>query len=208
MTALAISNAVLWVVVIGLCIALLAVVRQLGVLHERIAPAGALMLAKGLKVGEPAPRITVQDLESRSLTLGAARADSARHFAGVRVADLPGVQGLAAGVEIEPHSGAGLARHRSGKRRRERRAAGVRRGSPARQFSLRRFRAARHCLPGQPTAVRGADRRAGRAAGARYRQFARTSGKPVRGQAARASHRSRIISKRQRNIRPRERKRL
>ncbi len=75
MTALAISNAVLWLVVIGLCLALLAVVRQLGVLHERIAPAGALMLAKGLKVGEPAPRITVQDLESRSLTLGAARAD-------------------------------------------------------------------------------------------------------------------------------------
>ncbi len=76
MTALAISNAVLWVIVIGLCIALLAVVRQLGVLHERIAPAGALMLAKGLKVGEPAPRITVQDLESRSLTLGAERSDA------------------------------------------------------------------------------------------------------------------------------------
>ena len=76
MTALAISNAVLWVIVIGLCIALLAVVRQLGVLHERIAPAGALMLAKGLKVGAPAPRITVQDLESRSLTLGAERADA------------------------------------------------------------------------------------------------------------------------------------
>jgi methylamine dehydrogenase accessory protein MauD len=76
MTALAISNAVLWVIVIGLCIALMAVVRQLGVLHERIAPAGALMLAKGLKVGEPAPRITVQDLESRSLTLGAERSDA------------------------------------------------------------------------------------------------------------------------------------
>ena len=51
MTALAISNATLWLVVIALCVALLAVVRQLGVLHERIAPAGALMLAKGLKVG-------------------------------------------------------------------------------------------------------------------------------------------------------------
>ena len=75
MTALAISNATLWLVVIALCVALLAVVRQLGVLHERIAPAGALMLAKGLKVGEPAPQITVQDLEGRSLTLGAARPD-------------------------------------------------------------------------------------------------------------------------------------
>ena len=75
MTALAVSNATLWVVVIGLCLTLLAVVRQLGVLHERIAPAGALMLAKGLKVGEFAPRIEVQDLEGRSLTPGAARTD-------------------------------------------------------------------------------------------------------------------------------------
>jgi methylamine dehydrogenase accessory protein MauD len=75
MTALIVSNAILWLLVIGLSIALLAVVRQLGVLHERIAPVGALMLAKGLKVGEFAPRITVEDLEGRSLTLGAARAD-------------------------------------------------------------------------------------------------------------------------------------
>jgi methylamine dehydrogenase accessory protein MauD len=75
MTALTVSNAILWLLVIGLSIALLAVVRQLGVLHERIAPVGALMLAKGLKVGEFAPRITVEDLEGRSLTLGAARAE-------------------------------------------------------------------------------------------------------------------------------------
>jgi len=74
-TALAVSNAALWLVVIALAVALLAVVRQLGVLHERIAPVGALMLAKGLKVGESAPQIAVQDLEGRSMTLGAARAD-------------------------------------------------------------------------------------------------------------------------------------
>ena len=75
MTALAVSNAALWLVVIVLAVALLAVIRQLGVLHERIAPVGALMLAKGLKVGESAPQIAVQDLEGRSMTLGAARAD-------------------------------------------------------------------------------------------------------------------------------------
>jgi methylamine dehydrogenase accessory protein MauD len=50
-------------------------VRQLGVLHERIAPVGALMLAKGLKVGDSAPQIAVQDLEGRSITVGAARTD-------------------------------------------------------------------------------------------------------------------------------------
>ena len=75
MTALAVSNAILWVVVVCLCVALLAVVRQLGVLHERIAPAGALMLAKGLKVGEIVQTLEVQDLENRTLTLGAARTD-------------------------------------------------------------------------------------------------------------------------------------
>jgi methylamine dehydrogenase accessory protein MauD len=74
-TALAVSNAMLWVVVIALSVALLAVVRQLGVLHERIAPVGALMLAKGLKVGDSAPQIAVQDLEGRSITVGAARTD-------------------------------------------------------------------------------------------------------------------------------------
>ena len=75
MTALAVSNATLWLVVLALSIALLAVVRQLGVLHERIAPVGALMLAKGLKVGESAPTVVVQDLEGRSMTLGDARTD-------------------------------------------------------------------------------------------------------------------------------------
>lgn len=75
MTALAVSNAVLWAVVIAQSVALLAVVRQLGVLHERIAPAGALMLAKGLKVGDAAPRIEVRDLDDRALSIGAARAD-------------------------------------------------------------------------------------------------------------------------------------
>jgi methylamine dehydrogenase accessory protein MauD len=74
-TALAVSNAVLWAVVIALCVALLAVIRQLGVLHERLAPVGALMLAKGLKVGDPAPAITVEDLDNHSVTLGAVRAD-------------------------------------------------------------------------------------------------------------------------------------
>jgi methylamine dehydrogenase accessory protein MauD len=75
-TALAVSNGALWLVVIALSVALLAVIRQLGVLHERIAPVGALMLAKGLKVGEAAPEIAAQDLEGRSLTLGAARTDA------------------------------------------------------------------------------------------------------------------------------------
>ena len=75
MTALAVSNALLWALVIGLAVVVLALVRQLGVLHERIAPVGALMLAKGLKVGELAPTLPVTDLEGQPLTIGGVRAD-------------------------------------------------------------------------------------------------------------------------------------
>ena len=68
--ALIISNIVLWFVVLALLVALLAVIRQLGVLHERIAPTGALMLAKGLKVGEGAPQVPVHDLEGAPRNIG------------------------------------------------------------------------------------------------------------------------------------------
>jgi methylamine dehydrogenase accessory protein MauD len=75
-TALAVSNVVLWVLVIVLSVVVLALVRQLGVLHERITPVGALMLAKGLKVGELAPPVAVTDLEGQPLTVGAPRSDT------------------------------------------------------------------------------------------------------------------------------------
>ncbi len=75
MTALAISNVVLWVLVLALSAVVLALTRQLGVLHERIAPAGALMLNRGLTVGEPAPALEVAALDGRPLKLGAARTD-------------------------------------------------------------------------------------------------------------------------------------
>lgn len=75
MTALIISNIVLWIVVLGLLIVVLALTRQLGVLHERIAPVGALMLSRGLTVGEPAPAMELVDLAGVRISIGAARAD-------------------------------------------------------------------------------------------------------------------------------------
>jgi methylamine dehydrogenase accessory protein MauD len=74
-TALAVSNVVLWVLVLVLAAVVLALTRQLGVLHERIAPAGALMLNRGLTVGEPAPVLEVTDLDGRVHKLGTARGD-------------------------------------------------------------------------------------------------------------------------------------
>ncbi len=75
MTALAISNIVLWIVVLGLLVVVLALTRQLGVLHERITPVGALMLNKGLTVGEQAPTVDVEDLAGTRLRVGAPRTD-------------------------------------------------------------------------------------------------------------------------------------
>jgi methylamine dehydrogenase accessory protein MauD len=75
MSPLVLSNVVLWVVVVALCFVVLALVRQLGVLHERISPVGALMLAKGLRVGELAPAVPVTDLEGRAVAIGGARSD-------------------------------------------------------------------------------------------------------------------------------------
>jgi methylamine dehydrogenase accessory protein MauD len=69
-TALIVSNVVLWVLVIVLALMVLVLTRQLGVLHERITPVGALMLARGLKVGEAAPRVEVNDLEGAALAVG------------------------------------------------------------------------------------------------------------------------------------------
>jgi methylamine dehydrogenase accessory protein MauD len=75
MMPLTVSVIVLWIVVLALIAVVFALTRQLGVLHERIAPVGALMLNRGLAVGEPAPAVDVVDLDGASIRLGAARAD-------------------------------------------------------------------------------------------------------------------------------------
>jgi len=75
MTALVISNIVLWVVVLALLAVVLALTRQLGVLHERITPVGALMLNKGLTVGEQAPAMDVVSLDGTHLKVGVSRPD-------------------------------------------------------------------------------------------------------------------------------------
>ena len=75
MSALVISNIVLWAAVVALALVVWALTRQIGVLHERIAPVGALMLRKGPQVGEPAPQVDVNDLEGRTHHIAAPRDD-------------------------------------------------------------------------------------------------------------------------------------
>lgn len=74
-TALLVSNVVLWVLVAGLALTVLALARQIGILHERIAPAGALMVSGGPKVGERAPVLDVTDIGGQDLSIGNTRDD-------------------------------------------------------------------------------------------------------------------------------------
>jgi methylamine dehydrogenase accessory protein MauD len=75
MNPLLVSNVLLWLLIVVLALVVLALVRQVGVLHERITPVGALMLAKGLKVGEVAPTIPLEALSGPGLTIGGTRSD-------------------------------------------------------------------------------------------------------------------------------------
>ena len=67
---LVVSNVVLWVGFIAMALLNLALVRQVGVLYERVAPAGALMLNQKVKVGLPAPSLSVADLNGGLQRIG------------------------------------------------------------------------------------------------------------------------------------------
>src|ERR1700730_6419702 len=65
-----ISLWLLWGVVIILALTVLALARQVGVLHERVAPAGALLNGAGPGVGEHSPRLEVHALAGNAVTVG------------------------------------------------------------------------------------------------------------------------------------------
>ena len=73
--ALLASNIILWCLVIILSLVVFALARQVGVLHERVAPAGALMPTSGPKVGELTEAVSFPDLDGVSLTVGGASQD-------------------------------------------------------------------------------------------------------------------------------------
>ena len=70
MTTGMMSQMLLWIVVILQGVAILALARQIGVLHDRVAPAGALMTAAGPGVGEQSPRLEVHALAGNAITVG------------------------------------------------------------------------------------------------------------------------------------------
>lgn len=73
MSSLMIINEVLqWLVLAGLVLAGLALARQVGVLHVRVAPAGALDANRGPAVGEKAPAMPLITMDGRPFVLGGA----------------------------------------------------------------------------------------------------------------------------------------
>ena len=76
--ALLVSNALLWVLVIVLAVVVLALTRQIGLLHERVAPAGALATLRGPEVGDAAPVLTAPTLAGDALALGGEEPDGRR----------------------------------------------------------------------------------------------------------------------------------
>ncbi len=68
--ALVVSNLLLWLVVLALLVAVIALARQVGILYERVAPMGALTLDAGPAVGAAAPTMSLRALDGRAIELG------------------------------------------------------------------------------------------------------------------------------------------
>jgi len=73
MSFLIASQIALWIALLVLGFICMALARQIGVLHQRIAPAGALSLRQPLKVGDAAPEMSLPALDGSQVRIGGAR---------------------------------------------------------------------------------------------------------------------------------------
>ncbi len=76
MTSIAVSNAILWVLMLGVIVALWALARQVGILYERVAPMGALITDAGPKLGEASPTFELAALGGERVAIGGERGKS------------------------------------------------------------------------------------------------------------------------------------
>jgi methylamine dehydrogenase accessory protein MauD len=67
------SQIVLWIGLLALGVVCMALARQIGVLHQRIAPAGALSLPQPLKLGDPTPEMELPGLDGSLVKIGGPR---------------------------------------------------------------------------------------------------------------------------------------
>jgi methylamine dehydrogenase accessory protein MauD len=73
MSFLIASQIALWVGLLVLGVICIALARQIGVLHQRIAPAGALSLRQPLKLGDLTPQMVLPGLDGSSVQIGGLR---------------------------------------------------------------------------------------------------------------------------------------
>src|SRR5574337_882138 len=62
----------LWLVTVTLVIAVVALARQIGILHLRLGPVGAMTTNEGPEIGTPLPQIHELDLAGQSVDFGGA----------------------------------------------------------------------------------------------------------------------------------------
>ena len=74
------SYVVLWALVVVLALVVFALARQVGVLHERVAPAGALMPTSGPKVGELTEEMPLTNINGDAVRIGGPDADGLATF--------------------------------------------------------------------------------------------------------------------------------
>jgi len=67
------SQVALWVALLVLGVVCIALARQIGVLHQRIAPAGALALRQPLKLGDATPEMALMALDGSAVKIGGVR---------------------------------------------------------------------------------------------------------------------------------------
>src|SRR5579863_8291282 len=67
------SQVALWAAILVLGVICVALARQIGVLHQRIAPAGALSLRQPLKLGEATPDMSLNGLDGSTVRIGGVR---------------------------------------------------------------------------------------------------------------------------------------
>ncbi|MEX2517375.1 MAG: methylamine dehydrogenase accessory protein MauD [Gammaproteobacteria bacterium] len=74
MEIMIVSNVLLWLMVITLGVLTMALARQIGLLHERSAPLGAVISDKGPEVGDDAPEFELEDFATaQEVKIGGAR---------------------------------------------------------------------------------------------------------------------------------------
>lgn len=78
--ALIASQILLAVMVLALGVVCFALARQIGVLHERIAPAGALAINQRLKAGDTAPQFAFADIDGRDMRVADGSSQSQLFF--------------------------------------------------------------------------------------------------------------------------------